>query len=233
MEFGVAYYIESMAQTKLGAAKTAAKYYGLTLEKYLEKTETEKACKKCKEWKLRSLFCKDKGSSDGLSKCCFACRRVKIKKCTKGRLSPMKGRKHTEETKEKMKVARVGQTNSHRIGAKHTSESKKKISEKHKLLARRGPLNPNWKGGCEYLSEKEKIRRSQEYKEWRKAVYERDNYTCQKCGDARGGNLQAHHKMGFADYPELRFVVSNGVTYCETCHKEEHKSGAKNRYRMV
>jgi hypothetical protein len=57
---------------------------------------------------------------------------------------------------------------------------------------------------------------------WRKSVYERDNYTCVKCGDDRGGNLNAHHKDGFAWCVERRYDVSNGATMCETCHRKFH-----------
>jgi len=65
-----------------------------------------------------------------------------------------------------------------------------------------------------------------EYKEWRKAVYERDNYTCQLCGDNRGGNLNAHHKKSFKDFPELRYDADNGITLCQTCHREMHRKVA-------
>ena len=65
-----------------------------------------------------------------------------------------------------------------------------------------------------------------EYQEWRKAVYERDNYTCQICGDDRGGNLEAHHVRSFKDFPELRYDTDNGVTLCKACHRELHKKVA-------
>ena len=49
------------------------------------------------------------------------------------------------------------------------------------------------------------------------------------CGDNKGGKLNAHHIKSFADYPELRFEVSNGITYCEDCHKTNgfHKRNYK------
>jgi len=62
------------------------------------------------------------------------------------------------------------------------------------------------------------IRGSVEYKVWRKAVFERDNYTCVNCGK-RGVELNADHIKQFAYYPELRFELSNGRTLCVPCHK--------------
>lgn len=64
-----------------------------------------------------------------------------------------------------------------------------------------------------------RIRYSKKMQDWRIAVFERDNYTCQKCGK-RGGYLQADHIKPFAYFPELRTVLSNGRTLCKPCHLE-------------
>lgn len=66
------------------------------------------------------------------------------------------------------------------------------------------------------------IRNSLEYSNWRKAVYERDKYTCQHCGQV-GGKLNAHHIKPFAKYKSLRFDVDNGLTLCVSCHRKAHK----------
>lgn len=58
-------------------------------------------------------------------------------------------------------------------------------------------------------------------KVWRKAVYEKDSYTCQNCGK-HGGDLNAHHLSAYDADPEHRFDVSNGVTLCPTCHTAFH-----------
>lgn len=57
-------------------------------------------------------------------------------------------------------------------------------------------------------------------KPWRKSVLERDNYTCQCCGKEE--NLVAHHIECFARNEALRFEVYNGVTLCDSCHREFH-----------
>ena len=61
------------------------------------------------------------------------------------------------------------------------------------------------------------------YKEWRVSVFERDDYTCQLCGE-RGGELNAHHIKPWAKFKELRYERSNGVTLCKACHDSLHRS---------
>lgn len=91
-----------------------------------------------------------------------------------------------------------------------------------------GKNNPLWKGGI--TPENEKIRHSPKFKEWRLAVFERDNYTCQGCGDDKGHNLRAHHILNFAEYPELRFDIDNGITLCNKCHDFQTKGSFHNIY---
>ena len=71
------------------------------------------------------------------------------------------------------------------------------------------------------ILDKKNGRHCSEYQGWRKAVFERDDYTCQMCG-ARGCELNAHHIMPFAGHPSLRYEIDNGVTLCKRCHKEVH-----------
>ena len=57
---------------------------------------------------------------------------------------------------------------------------------------------------------------------WIKAVYDRDDHTCQFC-NVRGGSLEAHHIDSWATHKSERFNFDNGVTLCETCHDACHK----------
>ena len=60
------------------------------------------------------------------------------------------------------------------------------------------------------------------YKYWRRQVFIRDNYTCQCCGDNKGGNLRSHHLDGYSWCKEKRTDKDNGITLCNKCHKEFH-----------
>jgi hypothetical protein len=88
-----------------------------------------------------------------------------------------------------------------------------------------GINNHNWKGG---ISPDIKKRWSSiEYRKWRKYIYERDNYTCQIC-EQSGGKLNAHHIKPIKSNPEFIFNIDNGVTLCETCHRQLHKEMSNN-----
>lgn len=72
------------------------------------------------------------------------------------------------------------------------------------------------------IEEREKERKYPEYYEWRKKVYSRDGFTCQCCGDDKGGNLVAHHYINYMENVELRTDINNGITLCNICHKKFH-----------
>lgn len=62
------------------------------------------------------------------------------------------------------------------------------------------------------------------YTDWRISVFERDGYSCQKCGDNKGGNLVAHHLDNWKDNPEKRLATVNGITLCSDCHRAFHNT---------
>lgn len=81
-----------------------------------------------------------------------------------------------------------------------------------------GPANNNWKGGITNTNQKR--RNDPRLLEWRKLVFERDHYTCQKCGTK--GFLQAHHIIPFSEDFSKAFDIENGLTVCVPCHEEIH-----------
>lgn len=89
------------------------------------------------------------------------------------------------------------------------------------IRSNRGENNPRYNPNLTD-EEREKKRKTFEYCQWLKEVYERDNYTCQCCGSSKSGTLNAHHKDGYNWCKERRTDVTNGTTLCENCHKTFH-----------
>lgn len=108
------------------------------------------------------------------------------------------------------KCPQLSRENNPFFGRKHTEET----GERHHF----------WKGGITSINEK--IRKSFSYLFWRRNVFERDNYTCQECGQ-RGGELHADHIKPFALFPNLRFDLGNGRTLCVPCHRNTKTYGCK------
>lgn len=80
-----------------------------------------------------------------------------------------------------------------------------------------GENNKNWKGGVR--TEREIIRTSSEYQNWRKDVLRYDNFKCVICGS--NSKLEAHHIHPFADFKELIFCQWNGITMCKNHHNKD------------
>lgn len=155
--------------------------------------------------------------------------------------SPL-GKKLSEETKKKISESHQGKTFSlesrekmSRVKKQLFKEGKikppnnlgRKMSEEERLR-RSGSNNHFWKGGISPINRL--IRVSVEYKDWRMAVFKRDNFTCVECGSS-GVTLNADHIKPFAYYPELRLVIDNGRTLCVPCHRQTPTYG--NKYKLV
>ena len=173
-----------------------------------------------------------------------------------------KGKKHSEKTLKKMKETQnLGQFKKGHVspmkgekssysgiihasyGIERTPEVKKKISNTRiKKQLGKGKKNGNWKGGITEL--KVAIRSSVEYRKKRKEVFMRDFYTCQNCGDNKGGNLEMHHKKPFSvifkennlkTWAEVIICeelwdIDNCITLCQECHKRTDSYGHPSKY---
>jgi hypothetical protein len=103
-----------------------------------------------------------------------------------------------------------------------------------------GAGNPQWRGGTTALGPK--IRQLSAYRVWRRAVFVRENFTCQDCG-IRGCRLDAEHHRTFASIIHdfnVRSVedalacdalwdVSNGKALCRKCHRKTPTFGVKRK----
>lgn len=155
-----------------------------------------------------------------------------------------KGKKHTEERKEKIGKSNKGK---HKKGEERNKEIVEKIrkklkkyfsNEENKILASCYAQKINredWNGFKK--TEYEKIRRSKEWKKWRKKVFERDKFTCKNknckyCNNELGVEIHPHHIKPFSIYPNLVFEIDNGRTLCANYHLKSNlhknlKKGAK------
>ena len=142
----------------------------------------------------------------------------------------------TEKMKKNMRKAQMGHLTSKKTRGKMSEGIKNNLprtvfkkgqtpwnkNKKYPDVSERqkGKNNPNWRGGT--TPKNKKIWQGIEMSLWREAVFARDNWTCQKCRE-RGGKLRPHHIRNFAQFPELRTSIENGITFCDKCHRKFHR----------
>ena len=155
----------------------------------------------------------------------------KMSESAKGRVAWNKGKKGiqkmSEETRQKLRLAKIGERAYQWKGGKPKCLDCGKLLSTYKVkrcrscypMSKRGENHWNWKNTGTKMGQKEYIL-------WRSNVFERDLYTCQKC-KKMGVYLMAHHIKQWSKYPELRYVVSNGITLCRDCHAETDKFYAR------
>ena len=128
------------------------------------------------------------------------------------------GTKRSKYTREKISKSKKGKVSWNK-GIRMAEKTKIKISS-----ALKGSKSPLWKGGMKRYIHTTNTR---EYRRWRSAVFQRDNWVCQTCGArSEAGKpiyLEAHHIKSWAKYEKLRFNIDNGITLCKDCHKLTRK----------
>ena len=92
-------------------AQRSAKLLGIAVGEYTARRNAgEKWCGRCKSWKLLPDFGGDSHAWDGLYTACLACTHVKVRKPNLS--SRMKGKRHSEETRARMRASKRGAKNS-------------------------------------------------------------------------------------------------------------------------
>lgn len=135
---------------------------------------------------------------------------VELKKVNRRRL----GMKNSPEANEKNRLSHLGK--------KHSPETLRKMSESHKgdkglWFGIKGEGHPRW------IKDRTKLAKRQErndmaYIEWRKQVWLRDNFKCKIANPDCEGRIEVHHILGWAQFPELRYQLNNGITLCHAHH---------------
>lgn len=157
------------------------------------------------------------------------------------------GEKTSIETRRKMSLAVTGNKN-HNYGKPtwnkgikgvffHSEETKRKMSEsgtglshgKGRIAWNKGK-SAHWMKGernHKWISDRTKLkryndvakdRRSYAYSNWRMNVWLRDNFKCKIANDDCKGRIEVHHILGYTLYPELRYIINNGITLCHAHH---------------
>lgn len=121
------------------------------------------------------------------------------------RVHPMLGKKFSKESRLKMSLSHIGH--------KPSEESRQKMSE-----SRKGEKHWNYKKDRSTLKRRDNRRDDMYYKDWRSAVYKRDNFKCRLLSEECKGKIEAHHIFRWSEYPTLRYVITNGITLCRFHH---------------
>lgn len=152
----------------------------------------------------------------------------------------MKGRKpkNLDSIKHYWKGKKLSEDHKRKIGLKSIGRKKSEEGRKRIAEASRGEKSHLWKGGVTPLIRQ--IRNCLNYRQWRDFVFQRDNYTCQICGQ-RGGELNADHIEAFSDifyrndiktFEEALLCyelwnINNGRTLCKCCHLKTDNYGTR------
>lgn len=130
---------------------------------------------------------------------------------------------HSKETAHKISISTIKRYKSQEERDK-TGLSRIKS---YNIRGRKSPLNKLIRGNIKFV-------------EWRKGIFERDNYTCVRCGEKNGYGkticLHPHHKKHLSLILEENNIktlnqaincnevwdINNGETLCYNCHIKMH-----------
>lgn len=87
-----------------------------------------------------------------------------------------------------------------------------------------GPNSPSWRGGAQHWSPGRhgKDKNGLSWVVQRRLAWERDNLTCQHCGEKKGRNPDVHHIDPWMN--SQSHALDNLICLCQSCHlKEEAK----------
>lgn len=118
------------------------------------------------------------------------------------------GKRHSEETKERMSVSAKERFSC-------MSYEQRKTYLEH--LRKTGSEHPR------YIQDRTKLSMRQErndsaYREWRKGVWIRDGFKCRIENKDCNGGIESHHILSWKEFVELRYNVNNGITLCHAHH---------------
>lgn len=144
----------------------------------------------------------------------------KIGNANRGKSTPKRnywlGKKRSPGTIEKMRIKKTGvkhkpDTISRMIGRVPWNKGKK-------FPERSGENSATWIKDRTKLKKSEKKHLDVQYKYWMLEVKKRDKWGCRLKSKDCSGRLESHHILPWRDYPELRYIINNGITLCHAHH---------------
>lgn len=121
------------------------------------------------------------------------------------------GRTHTEDFKKMM--SRIHKGKKHALGFKQSKETIEK-----RFINLRGQKHWRW------IKDRAKLKVSRvkaydtQYKYWMFGVKNRDGWKCKIFNSDCSGRLEAHHILSWSEHPKLRYSLNNGITLCHAHH---------------
>lgn len=233
-------HLSEETKNKLRLSKKGKTYEQLYGREKAEKIKESIACKGKNHYlwgKHHSLETREKMSKARIGIVISKETREKISKSSKGKQISKKtakkisialtGKKISEKHRENLSKAHRGKYFGNGFKKGHAN-----FKNSHRWKC--GKNHHNWKGGITPLNHA--IRTSDNYKQWRKSVFEKDNYKCILCRE-KGGYLHAHHIKSFATIIQENNIktlqealkceelwdIKNGITLC----KKHHNKGRK------
>lgn len=127
---------------------------------------------------------------------------------------PRLGMKNLESSNEKNRQSHIGK--------RHSEETKEKMSESHKKNKnspwfRLGENHHRWIKDRSLLKKKQE-RNDSAYQVFVKQVKNRDDWKCKMNNEDCKGYCIVHHILPWREFPELRYEINNGITLCHFHH---------------
>ena len=155
-----------------------------------------------------------------------------------------KGKKHTDEWKQKARERMLGNTRGFVKGKSSPRKGKKATKLSH-WKGKKLPY-PVWNNGLKgykageehynWVSDRTQLQRfsddnlqraSSMHREWSKQVKIREKYQCKIANKDCMGKLESHHILNWRDHPELRYEINNGITLCHFHHPRKREEESK------
>ena len=107
-----------------------------------------------------------------------------------------------------------------KVGKKLSAEHKKKVGE-NRIGKASGKNHYRWNPDRRLVAKNQ--RNDGEYKQWSISVRKRDKNKCQLWDNNCQGYMIIHHILPWAQYPEQRYKLINGIVLCQYHHPRKRE----------